>query len=139
MKMKDQPVMSPLLRFTDNQNLFFKIPRSSRKNNLFHFMVQIEDYSCRKVHYQTRFSIHRFIYIYFRSSQNLNKNNQKQSPGGVLRNFAKFTEKHLCHSLFFNKVAGLRPETLAQVFSCEFCKTSKNTFSYRTPPVAASE
>ena len=29
-------------------------------------------------------------------------------------------------------------ETLAQVFSCEFCKISKNTFSYRTTPVAAS-
>ena len=28
---------------------------------------------------------------------------------GVLRNFAKFTGKHLCQSLFFNKVAGLRP------------------------------
>ena len=28
---------------------------------------------------------------------------------GVLRNFAKFTEKHLCQSLFFNKVAGLPP------------------------------
>ena len=28
------------------------------------------------------------------------------------RNFAKFTEKHLCQSLFFNKVAGLRPATL---------------------------
>ena len=27
---------------------------------------------------------------------------------GVLRNFAKFTEKHQCQSLFFNKVAGLR-------------------------------
>ena len=27
---------------------------------------------------------------------------------GVLRNFAKFTGKHLCESLFFNKVAGLR-------------------------------
>ena len=26
------------------------------------------------------------------------------------RNFAKFTGKHLCQSLFFNKVAGLRPE-----------------------------
>ena len=25
---------------------------------------------------------------------------------GVLRNFAKFTGKHLCQSLFFNKVAG---------------------------------
>ena len=27
---------------------------------------------------------------------------------GVLRNFAKFTGKHLCQSLFLNKVAGLR-------------------------------
>ena len=27
---------------------------------------------------------------------------------GVLRNFAKFTEKHLCQGLFFNKVAGLQ-------------------------------
>ena len=29
----------------------------------------------------------------------------------VLKNFTKFTGKHLCQSLFFNKVAGLRPET----------------------------
>ena len=28
-------------------------------------------------------------------------------------------------SLFFNKVAGLNKETLAQVFSCEFCEISK--------------
>ena len=27
---------------------------------------------------------------------------------GVLTNFTKFTGKHLCQSLFFNKVAGLR-------------------------------
>ena len=52
---------------------------------------------------------------------------------GVLRNFAKFTGKHLCQSLFFNKVAGLglqlyKKETLAQVFFCEFCEISKNTF-----------
>ena len=38
---------------------------------------------------------------------------------GVLRN-VKFTE------------------TLAQLLSCEFCEISKNTFSYKTPPVAAS-
>ena len=31
---------------------------------------------------------------------------------GVLRNFTKFTGKHLCKSLLFNKVAGLRPTTL---------------------------
>ena len=49
---------------------------------------------------------------------------------GVLRNFAKFTGKHLCQS--FNKVAEacnfIKKETLAQVFSFEFCKISKNTF-----------
>ena len=27
----------------------------------------------------------------------------------VLKSFAKFTGKHLCQSLFFNKVAGHRP------------------------------
>ena len=53
---------------------------------------------------------------------------------GVLRNFAIFTGKHLCRSLFFNKVAALacktlfKKETLAQLFSSEFCETSKNTF-----------
>ena len=51
----------------------------------------------------------------------------------VLRNFAKFTGKHLCQSFFFNKVAGLhcnfiKKEALAQVFSYEVCKISKNTF-----------
>ena len=60
---------------------------------------------------------------------------------GVLRNFSEFTGKHLCQSIFFNKVEGLnfiKKETLAQVFSYEFCEISKNTFSY-TPPVVASE
>ena len=33
----------------------------------------------------------------------------------------------------------IKKETLAQVFSCEFCEISKNTFNYRTPLVAASE
>ena len=52
---------------------------------------------------------------------------------GVPRNFAKFTGKHLCQSLLFNKVAGLMPvtywkETLAQVFFCEFCEISKKIF-----------
>ena len=32
----------------------------------------------------------------------------------------------------------IKKETLAQVFSCEFCQISKNTFSYRTPLAAAS-
>ena len=41
------------------------------------------------------------------------------------------------------KIAGvacnfIKKETLAQVFSFEFCEISKNTFFYRTPLVAAS-
>ena len=52
---------------------------------------------------------------------------------GVLRNFTKFTGKHLCQGLVFNKVTGPRPatllkETLTQAFSREFCEISKNTF-----------
>ena len=53
---------------------------------------------------------------------------------GVLRNFAKLSGKHLCQSLFFNKVAVLRPvtiskkQTLRQMFSCEFCVISKSKF-----------
>ena len=42
---------------------------------------------------------------------------KKQSSGSalskyILRNFAKFTEKHLCWNLFFNNVAGWKPETV---------------------------
>ena len=32
----------------------------------------------------------------------------------VLKNFPKFTEKHLCQSLYFNKVADLRPANLVK-------------------------
>ena len=53
--------------------------------------------------------------------------------------------KHLCQSLFLNKVEDLsratllKKETLAQVFYCEFCEISTSPFSYKTPPVVASE
>ena len=57
---------------------------------------------------------------------------------GVLRSFAKFTGKHLCQSLFFNKVAGLRyffiehlwwliPKAIATLFSVG--KASQNRVS----------
>ena len=39
--------------------------------------------------------------------------------------------------IFKNSCNFIKKETLAQVFSCEFCEISKNTFSYRTAPVAA--
>ena len=54
-----------------------------------------------------------FIWIYQSCNQNmLIVNKQKQPPEVffkkcILKNFAKFTGKHLCQSLSFNKVAGL--------------------------------
>ena len=61
----------------------------------------------------------------------------------VLRDFPKFTRKHLCQSLFITKVAGqgrqlyLKRDPGTGV-SSGFCKISKSTFSYRTPLVVAS-
>ena len=52
------------------------------------------------------------------------------------------SQENTCARVSFNKVEGLnfiKKETLAQVFSYEFCEISKNTFSYTTPPVVASE
>ena len=60
-----------------------------------------------------------------------------------VQNFTKFTGKHLCQSLFFNQVAGLRPATFFKktlwhrCFSMNFVKL-KNTYFYRTPPITAS-
>ena len=59
--------------------------------------------------------------------------NTQAATRGVLKNFTKFTGKHLCQSLFFNKFAGLRPATLlkkapTQVFFCELYEIFKNTF-----------
>ena len=50
---------------------------------------------------------------------------------GVLRNFTKFTGKHLCRSLFFNKVVGWGLQLywkgdFGTVFSWKFCEISKN-------------
>ena len=66
---------------------------------------------------------------------------QKQPPGpgmlykkGVFRNFTKFTVKHPCQSLFF-----IKEETLAHVFSCEFCEISKNTYFTEHPWATASK
>ena len=55
----------------------------------------------------------------------------------ALKNFAKLTGKHLCQSLFLNKVVNgtsnfIKKEPLAQVFSCEFCEISNNFFLQNT-------
>ena len=60
---------------------------------------------------------------------------------GVLRDFTKFTWKHLCQNPSFQrlKLATLLKKRLWQMFfPVNFCEIAKNTFLFRTPPVAAS-
>ena len=57
----------------------------------------------------------------------------------LIKNFAKFTEKLLCQSLFFDKVAGLTPASLLKKrlwhigFSVNLAKFLRTPF-YRIPP-----
>ena len=54
---------------------------------------------------------------------------------GVLRNFEKFTGKHLCQSLLFNKVAGIRPVTLLKERLWHRCFPVNFLNFLRTPSV----
>ena len=71
--------------------------------------------------------------IYLRSSHQ-----RCSMKKGVLKNFTKFTGKHLCQSLFFNKVAGLRPAALLKkrlwhrCFPVNFVKFLRTPFLQNT-------
>ena len=62
-------------------------------------------------------------YIYLQSIKPATVAKSKQSSRGVPKTFTKFTGKHMCQAWKFNK-----KETLAQVFSCEYCEILKSTF-----------
>ena len=67
---------------------------------------------------------------------------QRCSVKKVFLEISQNSQKNSCTRVSFStKLQAsnvIRKETLAQVFSCEFCEIFKNTFSYRTFPVAAS-
>ena len=71
--------------------------------------------------------IYLFIYL-------LNKYIELNSvrKGAALRNSAKFTGKHLCQRLFFNRPEACNFIKKRQEFSGQFCEISKDIFSYRT-------
>ena len=82
-----------------------------------------------------------FDAIFYKSSSFRSSGPEVFCKKDVLKSFRKFTGKQLCQGLIFNKITGLRPEILLKKrlwHRCEFCQISKNTFSHRTPPVAAS-
>ena len=60
----------------------------------------------------------------------------------VIKNFTKFTAKHLCRIIFLIRLQTcnfIKKEIPTQMFSCEFCETFKSRFISRTPLVDASE
>ena len=67
----------------------------------------------------------------------------KQSP--VFLEISQKSQENTCARVsFLIKLQAeacnfVKKEALVQVFSSEFCEISMNTFSYRTPPVAASD
>ena len=114
------------------QQMFVDKRESNYLSVSFNYLHQIDSNKC----YQVRFWLLLTHLIVFPISTN--KTIQKKW------NFTKFIRKCLCLSLIFNEVARLRPvnfskkDTLAQVFSCEFCEISKNTFSVEHLWVTAS-
>ena len=79
--------------------------------------------------FREAFPVEKSVAIAFRSSHH-----RCSMRKGVLRNFTKFTRKHLCQILFFNKVAGLRLATLPKkrpwrrCFSVDFAKFVRTRF-----------
>ena len=62
---------------------------------------------------------------------------QKQPPEvfckkGILENFAKFTRKHLCQSMLFNKIAGLKKRPWNRCFPVNFAKFLRTPFLRNT-------
>ena len=81
---------------------------------------------------------------------NISRNKEKKQPPevfckkGVLRNLTKFTGKHLCQSLFFNRVAGaacnfIKKRFLHRCFPVNFAKIFKNTYFTKHLWTTASE
>ena len=95
-----------------------KIYQKSSKSFFFWNSFMIVD---RKISFTFRSWIHLLNVERKLSKEKFNHQWKKNFSVYGFRNFAKFTGKHLCQSLFFNKVAG---------------KISKNTFPHRTPLMA---
>ena len=74
----------------------------------------------------------------WRGKLHIQRNNEVFYKKGVFRNFAKFIGKHLCQSLFFNKVVGLLKKILLhRCFPVNFANFLRTPFL--TPLVDASE
>ena len=106
------------------ESLFGKIASLRAEN----FIKKRLQHSCFPVKFakflRTPFSTEYFRWVLLKSEA---ANRRCSIKISVLKNFAIFTGKHLCQSLFLS-CHFIKKETLAQGFSCDFCKIFKNTF-----------
>ena len=78
--------------------------------------------------------VYRTVYCRRNLEQFIGNHLQMFSKIGVLKNLTMFTGKHLCWSLFFNKVADHNHATLLKnrlqhrCFFCDYCDLFKNSF-----------
>ena len=67
------------------------------------------------------------------------ENRTAEGKIGAFKNFAVFTEKHLSWYLLLIKLQNFIKQDSNTGVSCEYCKMFKDSFLFRTPPVAVSE
>ena len=102
---------------------FYYLPTStvlSRKGNttIYKYWNNSPDFSC---FFSNFLSFHSCVFIFFVFcilSKNGSSHLKCSVKKGVLRNFEKFTGKHLCQSLLFNKVAGFSFSLLKKRLWC---------------------
>ena len=93
--------------------------------------------SCSKMFFRQRF-YKALVFSnesFFCSSILKNQPSEAFYKKGVIKNFAKFSRKHLSWTLLLNKITKclrsatfLKKQTPTQVFFCEVCETFKNIF-----------
>ena len=108
---------------TESQKDFFDKIKTFVLKKLFLYKKSVKS----SEHISSKFIIAK-LFTGYRSSQQ-----RRSIKKGVLKNFAKFTVKHLCQSLFFNKVVGLRPATLLKKRLWQRCFLVNFAKFLRTP------
>ena len=75
----------------------------------------------RQIFYSIKLQLHSHLRLSNIYSGARSSDQRRSIEKCVLRNFEKFTGKHLRQGFFFKKSQGfIKKEALAQVFSCEF-------------------
>ena len=122
-----------------NHMTSYRIIKSGSWSGIVSYTIFIEQWIAERVCY-SKYMI--FFIILEWNLHNSEAVAKRCSAKNVLWEISQNSRGNTCARVsFLIKLACsfIKKETLVQVFSYEFCKISKNTFSCRTSPVAASD